>query len=112
MSEWLKEHAWKLTPAARADAHEIPPTHSRSTTSHNNEVHQSVPVNDRVAPGFRGVCDTVLTQFRIRLTWTRTGASRSVHSDLAAIAVSDRRSDSVAGPSLQALVVARCLAAA
>jgi hypothetical protein len=26
MSEWLKEHAWKLTPAARADAHEITPT--------------------------------------------------------------------------------------
>jgi hypothetical protein len=33
MSEWLKEHAWKLTPAARADAHDIPPTHFRSTTS-------------------------------------------------------------------------------
>jgi len=27
MSEWSIEHAWKLTPAARADAHEIPPTH-------------------------------------------------------------------------------------
>jgi hypothetical protein len=26
MSEWLKEHAWKPTPPARADAHEIPPT--------------------------------------------------------------------------------------
>src|SRR5215204_2828230 len=29
MSEWLKEHAWKLTPAARADAQQIPPTHFR-----------------------------------------------------------------------------------
>jgi len=43
MSEWLKERAWKLTPAARADAHEIPPTHPRSTTSHNNDVHAGVP---------------------------------------------------------------------
>src|ERR1700737_1741969 len=31
-SEWLKEHAWKLTPAARADAHQDPPTHFRSST--------------------------------------------------------------------------------
>src|SRR3954471_3535710 len=62
MSEWLKERAWKLTPAARADAHQIPPTHSRSTTSRNNDLLQRVPVNDGVAPGFGGVCDTVLTQ--------------------------------------------------
>jgi hypothetical protein len=27
MSEWLKEHAWKLTPLARADAHQTSPTH-------------------------------------------------------------------------------------
>jgi len=33
MSEWLKAHAWKATPLARADAHQIPPTHLRSTTS-------------------------------------------------------------------------------
>jgi hypothetical protein len=45
MSEWLKEHAWKLIPAARADAHRHAPTHSRSTTSRNNDVHRSVPVN-------------------------------------------------------------------
>ena len=32
MSEWLKEHAWKLTPLARADAHQIPPTQFRSMT--------------------------------------------------------------------------------
>ena len=54
MSEWSIEHAWKLTPAARADAHEIPPTHSRSTTSRNNDLLQRVPVSDGVAPGFRG----------------------------------------------------------
>jgi hypothetical protein len=29
MSEWLKEHAWKLNPLARADPHQIPPTHFR-----------------------------------------------------------------------------------
>ena len=64
MSEWSIEHAWKLTPAARADAHEIPPTHSRSTTSRYNELRRRVPVNHGVNPGFRGVCDTVLTQRR------------------------------------------------
>ena len=59
----LKKHAWKLLPLARADAHQILPTHFRSTTSRNNGLRQRVPVNDGVAPGFRGVCDTVLTQF-------------------------------------------------
>src|SRR6476646_1891789 len=63
MSEWLKEHAWKLIPSARADAHRSPPTHFRSTTSRNNDLLRRVPVNDGIAPGFRGVCDTVLTQF-------------------------------------------------
>jgi hypothetical protein len=76
MSEWLKEHAWKLTPAGRADAHQIPPTHSRSTTSRNNDVHQRVPVNDRVAPGFRGVCDTVLTQCEFPLASDTHGRIR------------------------------------
>ena len=28
MSEWFKEHAWKLIPLARADAHQNPPTQS------------------------------------------------------------------------------------
>src|SRR5690349_19123704 len=62
MSEWLKEHAWKLTPAARADAHQIPPTQFRINDFRNIDARQRVPVNDAVAPGFRGVCDTVLTQ--------------------------------------------------
>src|SRR5690348_16109964 len=62
MSEWLKEHAWKLTPAARADARRNPPTHLRSATSRNNDVHARIPLNAGVDPGFRGVCDTVLTQ--------------------------------------------------
>jgi hypothetical protein len=76
MSEWSIEHAWKLTPAARADAHEIPPTHFRSTTSSNNDVHRGVPVNDGIYPGFRGVCDTVLTQFSELLALERLVSQR------------------------------------
>jgi hypothetical protein len=34
----------------------------RRTTLRNSDAHRCVPVNDGVAPGFRGVCDTVLTQ--------------------------------------------------
>jgi len=64
MAEWLKAHAWKLIPFARADAHRIPPTHFRLTTCSYNDVPRCVPVNDGVAPGFRGVCDTVLTRCR------------------------------------------------
>src|SRR4051812_31427720 len=62
MSEWSIEHAWKLTPAARVDAHQNPPTHHRSISSRYNEVLRDTPVSDDVHPGFRGVCDTVLTQ--------------------------------------------------
>jgi len=62
MSEWLKEHAWKLDRFTRADAHQVPPTHFRSTTSRNNDLLRRVPANYCVNPGFRGVCDTVLTQ--------------------------------------------------
>src|SRR5215472_4780796 len=62
MSEWSIEHAWKLIPLARADAHQIPPTHSRSTTSLNTDTRRHVLVNHRVDRGFEGVCDTVLTQ--------------------------------------------------
>src|SRR5262245_37804057 len=58
MSEWLKEHAWKSTLFARADAHEIPPTHFRSTTSRNIDTRRHVLVNQRVDRGFEGVCDT------------------------------------------------------
>src|SRR3954468_4902320 len=88
MAEWLKAHAWKLTPAARADAHRIPPTHFRSTTSPYNDVRRRVPVNHGVDPGVRGVCDTVLTQFADSLTpytsmflrthrWERTATESS-----------------------------------
>jgi hypothetical protein len=59
MSEWSIEHAWKSDLFTRADAHKIPPTHSRSTTSPYNDVRRRVPVNHGVDPGFRGVCDTV-----------------------------------------------------
>src|SRR6516165_31144 len=37
MSEWSIEHAWKSDRFTRADAHQNPPTHVRSTTSRNNE---------------------------------------------------------------------------
>ena len=45
MAEWLKEHAWKLNPAARADAPQSPPKQFPSSTCRNNDVHRSVPVN-------------------------------------------------------------------
>src|SRR5262245_44600641 len=68
MSEWLKEHAWKLILSARADAHQISPTHFRSTTSRNNDVASTCPlVNHRVDRGFRGYGDTVLTQNSVTL---------------------------------------------
>jgi hypothetical protein len=63
----LKEHAWKLIPLSRADAHGNPPTHSRPATSRNIDMHRRVPVNDGVCPGFRGACDTVLTQKQFSL---------------------------------------------
>jgi hypothetical protein len=45
MSEWLKEHAWKEIPAARADEHQDPPTHFPSSTCRNNDVPRSVPLH-------------------------------------------------------------------
>src|SRR5262249_29135276 len=70
MSEWFKEHAWKSDLFTRADAHQIPPTHSRSTTSRNINTRRGVPVNHRVDRGFGGVCDTFLTKNRCCLGWT------------------------------------------
>ena len=49
-------------PPARADAHQIPPTHFRSTTSRNIDTRPRVLVNHRVDRRFLGACDTVLTQ--------------------------------------------------
>jgi hypothetical protein len=68
MAEWSMAHAWKLMPVARADAHRNAPTHSRSTTSSNNGVHQSVAANHGVWPGFQRASDTLLTQNIVRLT--------------------------------------------
>src|SRR5262249_55564227 len=62
MLERSIRHAWKSDRFARADAHRISPTHSRSTTSRNIDTRRHVLVNHRVDRGFRGVCDTVLTQ--------------------------------------------------
>src|SRR5260370_40948947 len=64
MCEWLKEPAWKSIPFERADAHRVPPTQFRSTISRNIDMRRPVSVNHGVHPGFRGVCDTVLTQWR------------------------------------------------
>src|SRR6185295_5370187 len=72
----LKEHAWKLTPLARADSYQIPPTHFRSTTSRNIDTRRRAPVNDSVCPGFEGVCDTVLTQCGRRFTPMNIDAHR------------------------------------
>jgi hypothetical protein len=48
MSEWLKEHAWKLIPATRADAQRDAPTRSPSTTSRNNDMHRGIPVTEGI----------------------------------------------------------------
>jgi hypothetical protein len=81
MSEWLKEHAWKLTPAARADAQQIPPTHFRCNDFRNIDVRRRVPVNHGVDPGFRGACDTVLTQRALQLPPTHINPYRHSHFD-------------------------------
>jgi hypothetical protein len=71
MSEWLKEHAWKLNPLARADAHQTPPTHFRFNDFRNINTRQRVPVTEAVRQGLRGVSDTVLTQSRTVFTRVR-----------------------------------------
>src|SRR4029434_9746285 len=80
----MKEHAWKLIPLAGANAHETPPTHFRFNDFRNIDVRRRVPVNDGVAPGFRGVCDTVLTQIRSLVTVTSINAHRRVHESTVA----------------------------
>jgi hypothetical protein len=62
MSEWLKEHAWKSTLFARADAHQILPTHFPINNFRYNDLLLHVLVTDALHQSFRGVCDTVLTQ--------------------------------------------------
>ncbi len=80
MSEWLKEHAWKSTRLARADAYEIPPTHFPINNFPNIDARRRVPVSCGVAPGFQGACDTVLTQFRSSVAPTCTKTYRRVPS--------------------------------
>jgi hypothetical protein len=58
----MKEHAWKSDPFTRSKAYQDPPTQFPPTTSLNIDVRRHVPVNDGLHQGFRGVCDTVLTQ--------------------------------------------------
>src|SRR5262245_57730682 len=78
MSEWSIEHAWKSTLLKRADAHEIPPTHARSTTSRNIDTRRHVLLNHRIDRGFEGVCDTVLTQSGSALRRTHNKAYAAV----------------------------------
>ena len=63
-----QDRVLKLIPLALSNAHRHASTHSPSTTSRNNDVHRSVPVNHPVRPGFEGVSDTVLTQNAVWLT--------------------------------------------
>jgi hypothetical protein len=79
MSEWLKEHAWKSTLSARADAHQIVRTHFPINNFRCNNLRRYVPVNDALHQGFRGVCDTVLTQRRTLVKRTLMDAQRRVH---------------------------------
>src|SRR5262249_15783499 len=72
MSEWLKEHAWKFVPLARADARRNAPTQHLSKTSRNKDVHRTATVNHRVWPAFRGAPDTVLTQNSVKVGAVRT----------------------------------------
>jgi len=48
--------------SARADAQQNPPTHLRINDFRNIDTRRRVLVNHRVDQGFKGVCDTVLTQ--------------------------------------------------
>ncbi len=61
----------ELIPAALSKAHWHTPTHSPSTTSRNNAVHRSAPVNHGACSGFRGASDTVLTRRSSTVTTTR-----------------------------------------
>jgi hypothetical protein len=51
----LKEHAWKLMPVARADAHRNALTQFPPTTSRYNDVHRSVPVTTLFTKVSRGI---------------------------------------------------------
>src|SRR5262249_37590717 len=78
MSEWFKEHAWKAVLLTLTDAQQHASTHVRSSRSRNNEVLRDVPVSGDVHRGFRGVCDTVLTQQLNQLPLLLPGTSTYV----------------------------------
>ena len=79
MSEWFKEHAWKSDRFTCADAQQNPPTHVRSSSSRYKEVLRDAPVTDDVHRGFRGVCDTVLTQSKRRFPATSMNRDAVIH---------------------------------
>ena len=58
MSEWFKEHAWKSTPPARAEAHQNVPTPFSINNFRYNDLRRHVPVTEALYQGFTGVCDT------------------------------------------------------
>jgi hypothetical protein len=62
MAEWSIAHAWKSTLRARADALQIPPMHFPFNNFRNSDINRRIPATDALFQGFRGVCDTVLTQ--------------------------------------------------
>src|SRR5262245_58068149 len=91
MAEWSIEHAWKSDRFTRADAHQIPPTHSRSTTSRNIDTRRHVLVNHRIDRGFEGVCDTVLTQRRRAVAGKKAEAYGQVRRPTPGIRIGIRR---------------------
>ena len=70
-----KEHAWKSTLLARAEAHQNAPTHLQINDFRNIDAGRRVLVNRHVGRRFDAVCDTVLTQFVSALLAIRFCAS-------------------------------------
>jgi hypothetical protein len=55
MSEWFKEHTWKSTLPAPADAHQIRPTQFRIDNFRYNDLLRHVAVTEALHQGFRGM---------------------------------------------------------
>src|SRR5437764_2332767 len=70
MSEWVKENAWKLNPAARNNPHRNAPTKFVSITLRYNDLLRCASVSDDARVS-RESSDTVLTQEPIALSKVR-----------------------------------------
>src|SRR4051812_1929172 len=77
MSEWLKEHAWKVLPATCTKRHPRTPTHSRINELRQSRALRCAAVFVHVRRGSRARL-TVSTQFPIRLAGVRCGVARCV----------------------------------